>query len=105
LYFSVVASFLVPSYAIGVSLFSANRLEGLVWIKVFNIIVVLPAVAFFVPGVFSNLFGILPTHWFFQSLYGIFTQGEYIMNLAIAGIYSLILIVLTIWIFSRKHFS
>jgi fluoroquinolone transport system permease protein len=105
LYFSVVASLLVPTYAIGISLFSANRLEGLVWIKVFNIIVVLPAVAFFVPGIFSDFFGILPTHWFFQSLYGIFTQGDYIMNLTVAGIYSLLLIIITIRIFSRRHFS
>ena len=48
--YSILAGFIVPVYVIGITNFSKNRMEGMVWIKVFNVIVIIPIAAFFIPG-------------------------------------------------------
>ncbi|MFT5617120.1 MAG: fluoroquinolone transport system permease protein [Arenicella sp.] len=65
---SVLTALVVPVYILGMNAIVKNRMEGMVYIKAFNMLVVLPIAAFFVPTQFKHFFGILPTHWIFQSI-------------------------------------
>ena len=56
LLFAILSGLVVPVYCLGISILSANKMSGMVWIKVFNILVVLPVAAFFVPGSFFTFF-------------------------------------------------
>ncbi|NQV02237.1 MAG: ABC transporter permease [Bacteroidia bacterium] len=85
LLFSILAGLIVPVYALGVSILSKNRLEGMVWIKVFNVIVVVPVAAFFLPAVYSWFFVLFPTHWAFQGLLDIIQGQAFLLNLMIGA--------------------
>ena len=103
--FSIFAGALVPIYVIGIVNMCRNRMEGMVWIKVFNVIVLLPIIAFFVPGFWQNLFGILPTHWLFQMLFHIINSEAYHWQLIAGLIYFGILLFSLSKKFSKIHFT
>lgn len=65
---SAITALVVPAYALGVNSIVTNRMQGMVYVKAFNMIVLLPIAAFFVPDKFEHLFGFLPTHWIYQSI-------------------------------------
>ena len=105
LLFSILSGLIVPLYALGISILSSNKMAGMVWIKIFNIMVVLPVIAFFVPGSFSHLFGIFPTHWAFQGLNNIIEGETMFVNTAVAFIYFVVLMMVTVRKFSKVHFA
>jgi fluoroquinolone transport system permease protein len=105
LMFSAMAGFTVPVYTLGISLFSKNKMEGLVWIKVFNILVVVPMLAFFVPEDFAFLFGIFPTHWIFQGLNQLIEGGVFFWHILIGFAYFMLLLILMTRRFAREHFA
>ena len=109
LLFSILSGLIVPVYSLGISILSSNKMSGMVWIKVFNILVVLPVIAFFVPDGFSHLFGAFPTHWAFQGLHNII-EGEAFfaktfINIVVAFAYFLVLMIFTARKFSKVHFA
>lgn len=104
LLFSVLAGFIVPAYVIGIVNMCKNRMEGMVWIKVFNVVVLIPIAAFFVPMPLGNLFGIFPTHWAFQGMYNIIIADDYLWQLLIGLAYFMTLIYILAKRFSLKHF-
>jgi len=101
---SCLVAMVVPVYAMAVNCIVENRMQGMVYIKAFNILVLLPIAAFFVPENIKHLFGFLPTHWLFQSIAHV-TQG--LPMFLMAGI-SLAFFTFLMWftanIFMRKHF-
>jgi len=105
LLFGAMAGLVVPAYVLSVALMSKNKMEGMVWIKVVNIAVVLPTVAFFVPQGFTWLFGILPTHWAFQGLYQLFIGQGFVLHLVIGTVFFIILISLLVQRFAKNHFA
>ena len=105
LIFSILISLLLPVYVMGVVLSSKNKMEGMIWVKVFNIIVILPALAFFIPPRFAPLFGIFPNHWIFQGLLDLILQQNILVPVMIAFVY---LSITLIWIlnrFTKVHFT
>ncbi|MFC1236420.1 hypothetical protein [Vibrio sp. F74] len=71
---SMLAALVVPVYALSINSIAQNRMQGMIYIKAFNMLVLLPVCAFFVPEKLKHLFGIFPTHWIFQSVENA-TQG------------------------------
>lgn len=104
-FYSLLSGFAVPLYAIGVTNLSKNRMEGMVWIKVFNVLVLIPIAAFFVPKSFAHVFGIFPTHWAFQSLYNIIESGHFQMQLIVGFIYSTFALYYLVNVFAKRHFA
>lgn len=101
---SVLTAMIVPTYVLGINSIVENRMQAMIYIKAFNIIVLLPFVAFFVPDGFVHLFGFLPTHWIFQSVANM-TKGASFALFAVIGI--LYFGGLMIWLsrlFVKKHF-
>jgi fluoroquinolone transport system permease protein len=103
--FSILAGLIVPAYVIGIVNMCKNRMEGMVWIKVFNVLVLIPVAAFFIPGPLQNMFGIFPTHWAFQGMYNIINSTPYQWQLLIGFFYFIILMYALAKKFSVKHFA
>ena len=101
---SILTALVVPVYVLGINSLVKNRIEGMIYIKVFNMLVLLPLAAFFVPADYKFLFGVFPVYWVFQIIENS-TQNLPIMGCAIIGF--LFFVVLLIWAtikFIHKHF-
>lgn len=101
---SAIVALIVPVYALGINSFVKNRMQGMVYAKAFNIIVLIPFAAFFVPEQFKWAFGVLPTHWLFQATDQILLGNFPAVNLSIALLYFLSLLILLSRTFKKSHF-
>lgn len=102
--FSILCGIFAPLLTLSVSLLSKNKMIGMTWFKLMNLLVSVPLVAFFISSC-SWAFSIIPTYWVFKTL-ELMTLGEsIIMSISIAFIFSISLLYLLIWRFSKSHFS
>ncbi|GAA4834418.1 hypothetical protein GCM10023331_19590 [Algivirga pacifica] len=101
---SLLTALIVPVYALSVNAIVKNRMEGMVYIKAFNMLVLLPIAAFFIPEEWRMFFGVLPTHWVFQGVEAV-TQG---VSIALYMGVGVVFFVGLLWgvakVFIRKHF-
>jgi len=101
---SFLTALIVPLYVLSINAIVKNRMQGMVYIKAFNMIVLIPIVAFFVPEKIKHIFGVLPTHWIFQSIDNVVNQLS-IVKFTVIGF---LFIGGLIWIaskqFIQKHF-
>ena len=101
---SILTALVVPVYVLGINTLVQNRMQGIIYVKAFNIVVLLPIASFFLPQNIKHIFGIFPTHWIFQVIDNT-TQSISIAVPALIGFTFFIL--LLIWVskqFIRKHF-
>lgn len=102
---SVLTALIVPIYVLSINAIVKNRMQGMVYIKAFNMLVLIPIAAFFVPETFKHLFGLFPTHWIFQSIDNV-TKGIPITSISIIGFIFLGLLLLFVSKqFIKKHFN
>lgn len=101
---SLLTALIVPIYVLTINTIVKNRMQGMVYIKAFNMLVLVPIAAFFVPEKFRHFFGFFPTHWIFQSVENV-TKGMSIAAMSTIGfLYFVILLFLVSRQFIRKHF-
>lgn len=100
---SMLCGLLAPMMALVVTIISKNKMEGLTWFKIVNLFTMIPIAAFFVPK-YTHAFGILPTHWAFQSLNNILIGDFFFITIIIGFLYSLVLIYFFIRRFTKVHF-
>jgi fluoroquinolone transport system permease protein len=105
LLFSLIAALIVPPYVLTVSVMSKNKMEAMVWAKVVNLAVVIPAVAFFVPKSVGWLFCLLPTHWAFQGLYNLILSENFVFEMVAAAVLLVLFTTLLVRRFSKVHFA
>lgn len=105
LFFAVLAGLIAPIMILFIALMAKNKLEGMTWQKLFNIPIMLPVLAFFVPAAFSFLFGFLPTHWSYQGFNNLVNGESYFRHLLAGYILSGLLIVFLARKFSQDHFE
>lgn len=102
---SFLAALLVPLYVLAINSIVKNRMQGMVYIKAFNMLVLLPIAAFFIPEHLRSFFGILPTHWIFVSLENL-TNG---ISIAIPSLIGFVFLIGLLGFFSRRfilvHFT
>lgn len=101
---SMLSGCIVPVYALGINSIVKNRMQGMVYVKAFNILVLVPLTALFVPKSIMHLFGVLPTHWVFQTIEQVTAGNSAIWMIIIGFIYFGLL---TLWVsrlFLKKHF-
>jgi len=96
-------SILVPIMALSISVLARNKMEGMTWYKIINLVVTVPLVAFFVPD-FQMYFGVLPTYWAFVSLGDIIENGISI-SLLVAFVYLIGLSLFLLKKHLQTHFS
>ncbi|MBR9861585.1 ABC transporter permease [bacterium] len=102
---SMLVGLIVPVYVIGINSIVKNRMQGMVYIKAFNLIVLAPIAAFFIPGKWEWIFGLLPSHWVFQSIQNLTNGEEVWMNLLIGFVFLMIMFLLLSRHFLKKHFN
>lgn len=61
-------SFAAPLIALYIGSFAKNKIEGLAQVKVINVLVLIPAVIYFLPYKITYLSAIIPTFWSIKSL-------------------------------------
>lgn len=106
LLYSIVLSLVVPIYALGVSILSQNKMEGLVWIKAFNILIVLPLLMFFFQHKLIHILGIIPSYWLMVSLESIIVaSSSFYTFISAAFIFILVLMLVFIRQFRARHYN
>ena len=100
---SILFSMIAPIILMALTIFSANKVEGLAIFKALNFLLFLPIIGLFVPGL-KWLFIFIPSHWTFQYLVSL-EQGQIgIGNFTIAVAVHLIYILVFIQLFKKKVF-
>ncbi len=83
---------IAPLITLIIATFANNKIEGMAFFKGIDLGLLLPVLAFFVPGIWSYLFAIIPTYWTYtlyeQSLRGSFHIGYFLLGL---GVYALMI--------------
>ena len=87
-----------------VAIVAKNKIEAMTWQKLFNLPLLLPILAFFVPFSFSLVFAIFPTYWAYQGFDSLIKGGNFWVYMLIGFAYSILLMVLMIKRFTRSHF-
>jgi len=105
LVYSMLVGLLVPLMILFVAIPAKNKIEAMTWQKIFNLPIVLPVAAFYVPASFSFLFIIFPTFWAFRGLDSLINTGNFWLYMLIGFAYSILLIGLMIKRFTRSHFK
>jgi fluoroquinolone transport system permease protein len=82
-----------------------NKIEAMTWQKLFNLPLVLPITAFYVPASFSFLFIIFPTFWACRGLDSLINTGNFWLYMVIGFAYSILLIALIIKRFTDSHYK
>lgn len=101
---SLLTALIVPAYVLGINSIVENRMQGMIAIKAFNMIVLVPIASFFVPDGFVHLFGFLPTHWVFQSIIAVIDGNSILLTEVISVLYLSGLIIWFSWKFIKNHF-
>jgi fluoroquinolone transport system permease protein len=104
---SLMAALIVPIYVLLLSSFAKNRLEGMVYIKLFNLLVLLPIAAFFIAGSWKHLLGVLPTHWLYQGIdsgLDASTSSEALLYALIYLVFSLVILRFSVKLFLKTQF-
>jgi fluoroquinolone transport system permease protein len=105
---SLLAAIIVPIYVLFLSAYAKNRLEAMVYIKLFNLLVLLPIAAFFITGSWKHFLGVLPTHWLFQSIdngLSVSYSSESLLYAFGYVVYSLILLAFAVTLFIKRQFQ
>jgi len=100
---SVLCGLVAPLLTILVTILSKNKMEGMTWFKLINLLVTIPLAAFFIPE-YALLFGIIPTHWAFQMLGEMVAGESWGMEFFVGLGFVLGLLALGIKKFARGHF-
>ncbi len=86
---SVLCGLVTPILALLVTVLSKNKMEGMTWYKLANLLVAIPLVAYLVPR-YEVYFSIFPTHWMYQVLSLMMEGGPTLRTFCIAYIYALL---------------
>ncbi|MBN2804580.1 MAG: hypothetical protein JXR91_15915 [Deltaproteobacteria bacterium] len=102
---SFMAAMIVPLYVLGINSFATNRMQGLIYLKGFNMLVLLPVAAFFIHNNLRHLLGIIPTHWLFLTIENTAGQTQLFLPPAIGLLWTALLTWLVSKQFIKKHFQ
>jgi fluoroquinolone transport system permease protein len=72
---ALVAAPLAPFFALGIASFAENKVQGFALSKASGVLLIPPLVAYFLPGNWQFLLGIVPTYWA-SKVYWTASQGD-----------------------------
>jgi len=100
---SMLCGLMTQVLSLLVTVLSKNKMEGMTWFKLANLLVTIPLLAFFISK-YTFAFGIIPTHWAYQGLNNMIEGESCWTSLSIGFIFSLGLIYLLLKRFAKVHF-
>lgn len=102
--FAALFGLLAPILALAVAGLANNKMEGMTWYKGLNLIVSLPLTAFFLPN-YAYGFAIIPTFWAYMGMEHFILDQAYQMELIVGFIVALLLLMVLVHKFVRRHFT
>jgi fluoroquinolone transport system permease protein len=105
LVYSSLAGLAAPLMILFVAATAKNKIEAMTWQKLFNIPLLLPILAFYVPASFSPLFAVFPTFWAYQGFDSLIKGENFWFYMLIGFIYGILLPALMIKRFTGSHFK
>jgi fluoroquinolone transport system permease protein len=100
---AILCGLLAPLLTLIVSIYSKNKMEGMTWFKFANLLVSVPLAAFFISK-YTIFFGVIPTHWAFQTLDKMILGENYFSPLFIGLGFFSVLLIFMIKRFASVHF-
>jgi fluoroquinolone transport system permease protein len=100
---AILCGLLAPLLTLLVSIFSKNKMEGMTWFKLVNFLISVPLAAFFTSK-YAAFFGIIPSHWAFQTLDKMILGEDYFLPVFIGIAFISTLLILMGKRFARVHF-
>ena len=101
---SILAAMVVPVYVLAINAIVQNRMQGIVYIKALNMVVLIPIAAFFVPEDIKHVFGVFPTHWIFQSIDNVTIGAGASLMIGVGFVFFAGLVWGTSRLFIKRHF-
>lgn len=103
--FSFLAALVAPLFALAISILSKNKMAGMTWFKLVNMLTVIPLVMYFIPEKLSQFFMIFPTYWLFKGFDQYFQNIPFLMPVVIGLAYLGLLMAGTLRWFVKRHFT
>ena len=100
---AILCGLLAPLLTLLVCIMSKNKMEGMTWFKFINLLISAPLAAFFIAK-YTDVFGVIPTHWAFQTLDRMIHGENYLMPLSIGLGFVAVLLIFIVRRFARVHF-
>lgn len=94
-----------PSSTFIIASIARNKIEGVSYFKLFNMILMAPIAGMFIGTWHSLLFGIMPYYWIYAAYIGNPVYISSWTSLIIAIVYNLILLLLTFRLFLQRNFN
>ena len=104
LIYSLLAGLVAPIMTLFVAMLAKNKIEAMTWQKLFNLPLVMPILAFYLPISISFIFAVSPTFWAYQGLNALIEGGRFWVHMLIGFTLSILLTVLMIKKFTGSHF-
>jgi fluoroquinolone transport system permease protein len=101
---SFLAAMIVPIYVLAVNSVAMNRMQSMIYIKAFNMVVLLPIAAFFISQDYRLYFGIFPTYWLFKIIAGSTINTSIVLPAIICVLFLTILLTIVSNTFLKRHF-
>lgn len=101
---SFITAMVVPIYALAINAKVKNRIEGMIYVKAINILVLLPLAFYFLEGFWTKIFLLLPTHWIFQSIQNVADNVSPLLTILIGFVFLSVTLVMISRLFLKKHF-
>lgn len=95
---------LAPLLALLLAVFARNKLEGLAQFKIYNLIVNLPILIYFLDYQGLHALAIIPTYWSFRCVEAIAKGGNFLLYYSLGLAFYWLWLVVLIKIFERKVF-
>lgn len=105
LIYSMLAGLLAPLMILFIATIAKNKIEAMTWQKLFNILIVLPVLAFFVPPSISLIFAFSPIYWAYQELQSVINGQNFGVYLLIGFVHTILVIAFFIKKFTVNHFK
>lgn len=105
LIYSALAALIAPLMILFIAVVAKNKIEAMTWQKLFNILIVLPVLSFFIPFSLSFVFAVFPTFWAYVALNALIKGESWGIYTVIGCAYGILLIVLLVKRFISSHFS
>lgn len=96
LHFSLAA----PLIALALGAFAKNRIEGLAQMKIINLLLIAPALIYFLPSKWAHITALIPTYWSNRAL----ETADNNQNFFIFSVTGLVLYILAVLLLNRKMY-
>jgi fluoroquinolone transport system permease protein len=101
---SFLAAMIVPIYVLAVNSVAMNRMQSMIYIKAFNMVLLLPIAVFFMSNDFGRYFGIFPTYWLFKIMDNMSINTSIVLPAIICVLFLTILLTIVSNTFLKRHF-